>query len=71
MKVRKQKVASRHDRALAEAVARFIVENLEPGEHISPMVALICISRRFPGIALRTALCGFVFRDLLYQRVLQ
>jgi hypothetical protein len=67
----RRKPASPQERALAQAVARFVVENSEPGEHIDPMVALCCIARQFPGIKLEAALVGFVFRTLFCPQVLQ
>jgi hypothetical protein len=52
------------------AVARFAVDcSLGDG---SLLVALLLISRAFPGIQLSTALAGYVFRHALSrQRVLQ
>jgi hypothetical protein len=50
------------DRPLAIAVARYIGQ---PDERVHPLEALARIARRFPGIHLDTALCGFVFRKLL------
>jgi hypothetical protein len=66
-----QRVATPAERQLAASVARFVTDNSEPGERIDPMVAMCCIARQFPGIPLEAALCGFVFRSLLYPKVLQ
>jgi hypothetical protein len=63
--------APRVERALAREVGRFIVERTEPGERPDPLLALVHISRRFPGVSLDTALCGFVFRKLFMRRMLQ
>jgi hypothetical protein len=63
--------ASPAERRLAASVARFVIDNSEPGERIDPRVAMCCIARQFPGIPLEAALFGFVFRSLLYPKVLQ
>jgi hypothetical protein len=56
------------NRPMAEAVARFIVENTKRGERINPLVALTRISGAFPCIALDVALAGLIFRELLAER---
>jgi hypothetical protein len=51
------------ERAQARAVARFIAPRITARE--SWLTILACVSRRFPGVSLHTALCGYVFHRLL------
>jgi hypothetical protein len=48
----------------ARAVASFAATIMAAGEN-NLLVIFVLISRAFPGISLRTALCGVVFRRLL------
>jgi hypothetical protein len=51
------------DRAQVRAAARFVAPRIAAGENW--LVILACVSRRFPGISLRSALAAYVFNRLL------
>ena len=51
------------ERTEVHAVARFIAPRIPGGENW--LVILACVSRRFPGVSLRSALAAYVFNTLL------
>jgi hypothetical protein len=57
--------ASPAEREQARAIARYLIDNLPAAKRESLFVTLTCVSAHFPGVSLRTALTGCVFRELL------
>jgi hypothetical protein len=51
------------ERALVRAATRFVAAHIAAGENW--LVILACVSRRFPGISLLSALAAYVFNRLL------
>ena len=66
MTVRPATAAERYE---ARAVASFAATIMAAGEN-NLLVVFALISRAFPNILLRSALCGYVFRRLLEPRPL-
>jgi hypothetical protein len=58
-------IATPAERAQVRAVARFVAPHIAGGENW--LVILACVSRRFPGISLRSALAAYVFNSLLAE----
>jgi hypothetical protein len=68
MTQRRRLPASAAERAQARAIAHYLTANLSAGEREPPLLAtLACVSAHFPGVSLRTALTGRVFRELLLE----
>jgi hypothetical protein len=59
--------ASPAERAQARAIAHYLIANLSAGGREPLLVTLACVSAHFPGVSLRTALTGCVFRELLLE----
>jgi hypothetical protein len=60
---RRRRMATAEERQQAREVAYFVHARVAAGQ--SWLVTLALVSARFPNISLDTALCGYVFRDLL------
>jgi hypothetical protein len=60
---RPRRRASAAERQQARDVAHFVHARVAAGQ--SWLVTLALVSARFPNISLDTALCGYVFRDVL------
>jgi hypothetical protein len=64
---RPRRAATAAERQQARDVAHFVYARVAEGQ--SWLVTLALVSARFPDISLDTALCGYVFRDLLVAPV--
>jgi hypothetical protein len=60
---RPRRMATPAERQQAREVAHFVHARVAEGQPW--LVTLALVSGQFPGISLDTALCGYVFRDLL------